>query len=58
LDDKSKPKEVFLEKEGFLNPKPDRVIYPLFKTHDFFNPLDLPQVKYEMLSTREWESSQ
>jgi len=48
-DDKIKQKESFLLKEGLLNPKPDRVMYPLFKTHDFFNPLDLPQVRYEML---------
>jgi len=48
-DDKSKQKELFLKKEGLLNPKPDRIIHPLFNTHDFFNPLDLPQVRYEML---------
>ena len=48
-DDKSKQKELFLEKEGLLNPKPARIIHPLFKTQDFFNPLDLPQVRYEML---------
>jgi len=48
-DDKSKQKKLFLEKEGLLNPKPDRIIHPLFKTHDFFNPLDLPQVRCEML---------
>lgn len=39
----------FLEKEGLLNPKPARVSYQLFKTIDFFEPLDLPQVRYEML---------
>ena len=48
-DDKSKQKELFLKKEGLLNQKPDRIIHPLFKTHDFFNQLDLPQVRYEML---------
>ena len=24
-------------------------MYPLFQTNDFFDPLDLPQVRYEML---------
>jgi len=42
-------KRLFLEKEGFLNPKPDRVVLPLFKTLSFFDPVDLPQVRYEML---------
>jgi len=39
----------FLEKEGMINPNPDRVSHPLFQTNDFFDPLDLPQVRYEML---------
>ncbi len=42
-------KAKFLQKEGLINPKPERVTYPLFQTHDFFDPLDLPQVRYEML---------
>ena len=39
----------FLKKEGMINPKPERIIHPLFQTNDFFDPLDLPQVRYEML---------
>ena len=41
----------FLAKESLLNPKPDRIKHPLFQTTDFFDPLDLPQVRYEMLRT-------
>ena len=44
-----KSKRVFLEKEGLLNAKPDRVSHPLFETLDFFDPFDLPQVRYEMI---------
>lgn len=39
----------FLEHEGLRNPRPERVVNPLFKTLDFFDPYDLPQVRYEML---------
>jgi hypothetical protein len=42
-------KSQFLEKEGLLNPKPERVSSPLFQSLDFFDPFDLPQVRYEML---------
>jgi len=42
-------KKKFLEQEGVLNPKPERVSHPLFETLDFFDPLDLPQVRYEMI---------
>ena len=42
-------KKAFLEKEGLLNPKPERVRHPLFQTLAFCDPLDLPQVRYEML---------
>ncbi len=42
-------KKKFLEKEGLLNPKPERISHPLFKTLDFFDPLDLPQVRYELI---------
>ena len=45
----SEIKTRFLEKEGLLNPKPERVSCPLFQSLDFFDPLDLPQVRYEML---------
>lgn len=43
------PKADFLQAEGLKNPKPERVLHPLFQTLDFFDPLDLPQVRYEML---------
>jgi hypothetical protein len=39
----------FLRKEGLINPKPERVLHSLFQTHEFFDPFDLPQVRYEML---------
>ena len=42
-------KKLFLEKEGLLNTKPQRVSHSLFETLDFFDPLDLPQVRYEMI---------
>ena len=42
-------KKAFLEKEGLLNPKAERVRHPLFQTLAFCDPLDLPQVRYEML---------
>ena len=42
-------KRAFLEKEGLLNSKPQRVSHPLFETLDFFDPFDLPQVRYEMI---------
>jgi len=47
----NKTKKEFLEKEGIINPKPERVSYSLFKNLEFFDSLDLPQVKYEMLRT-------
>jgi len=42
-------KNQFLEKEKLLNPRPERVSYPLFQKIEFFDPLDLAQVRYEML---------
>lgn len=42
-------KAEFLRSKGLLNPRPERVIHPLFETVEFFDPLDLPQVRYEML---------
>ena len=42
-------KKKFLEQEGLLNQKPERVSHPLFETLDFFDPFDLPQVRYEMI---------
>jgi transposase len=38
-----------LRAEGALHPRPDVVRDPLFGSHDFFDPRDLVQVKYEML---------
>ena len=45
----SQQKVDFLRSEGLLNPRSERVTHPLFETLDFFDPLDLPQVRYEML---------
>ncbi len=45
----SDKKKDFLKKEGILNPNPERVLCPKFENVDFFDPLDLPQVRYEML---------
>jgi hypothetical protein len=53
----SQQKMDFLEHEGLLNPKPQRVIHPLFKTLDFFDPFDLPQVRYEMLRSARGEQT-
>jgi len=44
-------KKKFLEQEGILNPKPERVSHPLFETLGFFDSSDLPQVRYEMIRT-------
>ena len=44
-----KKKREFLKKEGILNPNPERVLCSEFQSLDFFDPLDLPQVRYEML---------
>lgn len=50
-------KKGFLEQEGLLNPKPERVSHPLFETLDFFDPLDLPQVRYEMVRSARVEKN-
>jgi hypothetical protein len=42
-------KKLFLEKEGILNTRAERVNHPLFEDLEFFDPFDLPQVRYEML---------
>jgi|SRR3990172_4353365 len=39
----------FLTGEGFLNPRPERITAARFQTNPFFDPQDLPQVRYEML---------
>ena len=44
-----KKKYKFLEKEGLLNQKPERISPSLFADNDFFDPIDLTQVRYEML---------
>jgi len=38
-----------LRAAGALHPRPETVRDPLFASHDFFDPRDLVQVKYEML---------
>jgi hypothetical protein len=49
-------KNTFLQKEGLINPKPERVQYQLFESNDFFDPIDLPQVRYEMIRTARVEN--
>src|SRR4051794_41585170 len=43
------PKIKALREEGTLNPAPERVCDPKFQQHEFFDPRDLVQVKYELL---------
>ena len=38
-----------LRAQGTLHPRSDQVRDPLFASHEFFDPRDLVQVKYEML---------
>ena len=45
----SDPKLESLEKLSTLNSRADKVVDELFQSHDFFDPRDLVQVKYEML---------
>ncbi len=45
----SKAKRDFLTAEGLLNKRADRVAGSLFLNCGFFDPEDLPQVKYELL---------
>jgi transposase len=42
-------KPAALRAHGALHPRPQAVRDPLFESHDFFDPRDLLQVKYEML---------
>lgn len=42
-------KTKILAEDGVLNPHPDRINDPKFRDQQFFDPLDLVQVKYEML---------
>ena len=46
---KTHPKRQFLDEVGALHRFPDRVRSELFERHRFFDPLDMVQVKYEML---------
>jgi transposase len=49
---KKKPNSMKLEslrRQGSLNLHPEHVSDPLFQEHDFFDPNDLVQIKYEML---------
>lgn len=46
---RSNPKQDALRERGTLNPRPQRVADELFRHSEFFDPRDLPQVKYEML---------
>jgi len=43
------PKREALQRQGSLNPRPERVSDPLFTEDEFFDARDLIQVKYEML---------
>jgi len=43
------PKAEALRAHGALHPHPERVRDPLFGSHEFFDPRDLVQVKYEMV---------
>ena len=44
-----KGKQDALRRQGALNLRPQAVKAPLFRESEFFDPQDLPQVKYEML---------
>ena len=46
-----KSKLEFLKQENLENSRADRVTHELFKNINFFDPYDLPQVRYEMLRT-------
>jgi transposase len=48
-NDGAQAKAAALREEGTLNPAPDKVSDPKFHQSDFFDPLDVVQVKYEML---------
>jgi len=43
------PKAEALRAQGALHPHPERVRDPVFGSHEFFDPRDLVQVKYEMV---------
>ena len=47
--DRTDPKTEALLEEGTLNPYPEKVGDPKFRTGEFFDPRDVVQVRYEML---------
>ena len=47
--DRPRSKSETLLQEGTLNSSPEKVRDPKFLAHEFFDPRDLVQVKYEML---------
>lgn len=47
--DRKDPKADALLQEGTLNPSPEKVGDPKFRSSEFFDPRDVVQVKYEML---------
>jgi transposase len=51
------PKVTALLEEGTLHPAPEQVRDPKFREHEFFDPRDLVQVKYEMLRRVSIESA-
>jgi transposase len=50
------PKVEALQAEGALYQHADQVTDPVFATHEFFDPRDLVQVKYEMIRRVEVEA--
>ena len=42
-------KELYLRKHGVLNPHPEKIQEELFLAHEFFDPKDLIQARYEMI---------
>jgi transposase len=49
MEEHADSKRLALREHGAVNPRPQRVRDPLFAESEFFDPLDLVQVKYEML---------
>lgn len=48
-DPDTPPKIQALRRAGAFNPRADQVHHPLFERSEFFDPRDLPQLKYEAL---------
>jgi transposase len=49
MSEKKRKKMELLQEQCCLNPNPELVTDAQFRDQDFFDPLDLVQVKYEML---------